>query len=163
MGRYIKFIFISIIFIVLQTTVANIISIRGISPDFLLIWIVLIAIRYGQIESTLFGFIIGLIYDLATGGVIGLSSLSKSVSGFIAGYFFNENKTVITLSSYRFLLIVLLISLIHNSFYYLIYLQGSELNTFSSIVKIGGITTLYTTTISLLPVFIFMRKYSFIR
>ncbi len=163
MSRYIKFIFISIIFIVLQTTVANIISIRGITPDFLLIWIVLIAIRYGQIESTLFGFTIGLLYDLATGGVIGLSSLSKSVSGFMAGYFFNENKTEITLSTYRFSLIVLLTSLIHNLFYYLIYLQGSEINTFRSIVVIGGITALYTTTFSLLLVFIFMRKYSFLR
>ncbi|MDI6804099.1 MAG: rod shape-determining protein MreD [Bacteroidota bacterium] len=163
MGRYLKFIFISIIFIVLQTTVANIISIRSISPDFLLIWIVLIAIRYGQVESTLFGFAIGLLYDLATGGVIGLSSLSKSVSGFVAGYFYNENKTEITLGSYRFLLIVLLTALLHNLFYYLIYLQGSELNTFRSIVMIGGITALYTTTISLMPVFIFMRKYSFIR
>lgn len=163
MSRFTKFIFISIIFIVFQTTVANIISIKGISPDFLLIWIVLIAIRYGQVESTLFGFIIGLLYDLATGGVIGLSSLSKSLSGFMAGYFFNENKIEITLSSYRFLLIVLLTSVIHNLFYYLIFLQGSELNTFRSIVMVGGITALYTTTISLLPVFIFMRKYSLIR
>ena len=51
------------------------------------------------------GFFIGLALDLLSGsdGMLGLSALTKTVAGFIAGYFYNENKTLQTLGSYRFL------------------------------------------------------------
>lgn len=158
---HLKYIFISLIIILLQSTVVLYFSISNIVPDLLLIWIIFIAIKWGQIPGTIYGFGIGLIFDLVSGGFIGLSSLSKAISGFITGYFYNENRIEIVLGSYRFLMIVLLISIIHNLIYFLIFIQGSEISPFYALIRIGSTTALYTTTISILPVLLFARKYSF--
>jgi rod shape-determining protein MreD len=123
--------------------------------------IVYISITEGQISGTFYGFGIGLLFDIITGDVIGISSLSKSMAGFISGYFFNENKIELTMGSYRFLLILLFVSSIHNLIYFLIYVQGSEISALYVISKVGLTSALYTTTVSILMVLVFVRKYSF--
>ncbi|MBU1299387.1 MAG: rod shape-determining protein MreD [Bacteroidetes bacterium] len=161
MNKHVKFILTSIFLIVVQTTVIRYLSLEGIIPDLLLIMIVYISITEGQISGTLYGFGIGLLFDIITGDVIGISSLSKSMAGFISGYFFNENKIELTMGSYRFLLILLFVSSIHNLIYFLIYVQGSEISTLYAISKVGLTSALYTTTVSILMVLVFARKYSF--
>ncbi len=145
----------------MQSTIIPFFSIANITPDLLLIWIVFIGLKCGQIPGTLYGFGIGLIFDLVTGGFIGLSSLSKSMGGFIAGYFYNENRTEILLGSYKFLLIILTVSVIHNFIYFLIFTQGTEISLYFALFRIGGTTALYTTSISIIPLLFFARKYSF--
>jgi len=161
MNKHVKFILTSIFLIVVQTTVIRYLSLEGIIPDLLLIMIVYISITEGQISGTLYGFGIGLLFDIITGGVIGISSLSKSIAGFISGYFFSENKIELTLGSYRFLLILLFVSSIHNLIYFLIFVQGSEISTLYAISNVGLTSALYTTTVSILMVLVFARKYSF--
>lgn len=161
MNKHIKFILASILLVVVQTTVTRYLSLEGIIPDLLLIMIVYISITEGQISGTLYGFGIGLLFDIITGGVIGISSLSKSIAGFISGYFFSENKIELTLGSYRFLLILLFVSSIHNLIYFLIFVQGSEISTLYAISNVGLTSALYTTTVSILMVLVFARKYSF--
>lgn len=161
MNRQIKYILLSFMFILLQTTVVQLFSLNGIVCDVLLIWVVYISIQEGQMSGTIYGFSIGLVFDMVSGGFLGLTSLTKALGGFSAGYFHNENKTEITLGSYRFLLVVLLSSVLHNFIYFLLYQQGSEINIWLAVLKIGLTTTLYTTTISIIPVLIYARKFSF--
>jgi hypothetical protein len=59
------------------------------------------------------------------------------------------------------LLIVLFISIFHNVLYFLIYQQGSEINLWSAVLNLGTTSTLYTATVSIIPVLIYARKYSF--
>lgn len=161
MNRYIKYISLSLLFILLQTTVVQLFSLNGVVCDLLLVWVIYISIREGQISGTIYGFSLGLIFDMVSGGFLGLTSLTKALSGFLAGYFYNENKIEITLGSYRFLLIVFFASVLHNFLYFLIYHQGSEINLWSAVVNLGTTSTLYTTTVSIIPVLIYARKYSF--
>jgi rod shape-determining protein MreD len=161
MNRQIKYILLSLLFILLQTTVVQLFSLNGIVCDMLLIWVVYISIQEGQMSGTIYGFSIGLVFDMVSGGFLGLSSLTKALCGFSAGYFYNENKIEITLGSYRFLLVVLFSSILHNFIYFLLYQQGSEINIWLAVLKIGLTTTLYTTTVSIIPVLIYARKYSF--
>jgi rod shape-determining protein MreD len=161
MSNQTKYILLSLFFILMQTTLVQLFSLNNIVCDLLLIWVVYIAIREGQIIGTVYGFAIGLVFDIITGGFIGLSSLTKSLSGFFAGYFYNDNKTEITLGTYRFLLLVLFTSIIHNVIYILIYQPGSELNIWLTMLKIGGTTTLYTATVSIIPVLMNARKFLF--
>src|SRR5258706_12621890 len=111
MRKLIIYCFISMLLILAQTSLLRLVSLEGITPDILTIWIVYIALKEGQLSATLSGFCIGLIVDLITGNFIGLAALTKTLAGFFAGYFYNENKTRLTLGSYRFPLIVLLTSL----------------------------------------------------
>lgn len=152
---------LSLLFLLLQTTLIKYLAITTIVPDILLIWIAYVAIRRGQIASTTTGFCLGLAMDLLSSGdgMLGLSALSKTVAGFVGGYFFNENKTVQTLQGFRFITVVLVISLVHNLIYFLIFLQGTGLGWWDAVMWYGIPTSLYTSATALLPMFGFARKY----
>ena len=159
MSRWLSYGILSLGFIMLQTKVMRLLTLEGITPDILTIWIVYLAVKEGQMAGTLLGFCIGLGFDFATGSFIGLSALTKTICGFTAGYFYGENKAPTILSSYRFLLIVLFVSLVHNTIYFIIYTQGSDIGILRAVFQVGIATTFYTTTWSLLPMFAFARKY----
>lgn len=152
---------ISVLLVLLQTTLFRFLAIGTVAPDLLLLWIVFLALRQGQIAATTAGFLIGLTLDLLSGGdgMLGLSALSNTVAGFVAGYFFNENKTFQTLGSYQYLLIVMVVSLVHNVIYFLIFLQGSDVGWWRTIVIYGLLASLYTTAFGLLPMFVISRKH----
>jgi len=160
MWKHLKYLFISLIFVIIQIEIASLLSLEGITPDILTISIVYIALQKGQIPATIWGFCIGLIFDFAVGNFIGLSALSKTVVGFAAGYFYGENKALISLGSYRFVLVVLIVSFIHNTVYFTVFTFGSEVTVLKAIFQIGLATTFYTAALTLLPMFVFSRKLS---
>lgn len=151
---------LTILFVLLQTTLAQYLAVAGLSPDIALIWIVYLSLRRGQITGTVAGFFIGLVLDLLSGsdGMLGLAALSKTAGGFTAGYFFNENKTVQTLGSYRFVLIILSVSLVHNLIYFIIFLQGSGAHWWQAILLYGIPAAVYTAAVGLIPTFVFARR-----
>ena len=158
-AKQIKYALISLFLLVLQTQVNRLLIIEGITPDILLIWIVYLALRNGQMQGTLWGFAIGLTFDLVTGSFIGLSAMTKTIGGFTAGYFFNENKIHLILRSYQFIIIVLIVAVLHNTIYFLIFTQGSEIGFVRAVIQYGVSTALYTSIVTLLPMFSFARKY----
>jgi rod shape-determining protein MreD len=151
---------LTILFVLLQTTIAQYLAVAGLSPDIALIWIVYLALRRGQITGTIAGFFTGLVLDLLSGndGMLGLAALAKTAGGFMAGYFFSENKTLQTLGSYRFILIILAVSLVHNLIYFIIFLQGSGAHWWQSILLYGIPAALYTAAFGLIPTFVFARR-----
>ena len=159
MGKHFKYLFFSFILMNLQTYISQLISLRDIAPDLLLIWLVYIAIKEGQLTGTIWGFIIGLMFDLSSGSFTGLSAMTKTIAGFTAGYFFDEDKAPLTLGSYRFVLTVLFVSLIHNTIYFIILTRGSDIGLLKAIFQIGLATSFYTSAVALLPMFVFGRKY----
>jgi rod shape-determining protein MreD len=160
MRRTLVDIALTVLFVLLQTTIAQYLAVAGLSPDIALIWIVYLALRRGQITGTLAGFFTGLVLDLLSGsdGMLGLAALSKTAAGFTAGYFFNENKTLQTLGSYRFILIILFVSLVHNLIYFIIFLQGSGAHWWQAILLYGIPAALYTAAVGLIPTFVFARR-----
>jgi rod shape-determining protein MreD len=160
MQPYIRSALVVIGLILLQTTFLPFITLGGYLPDIFIIYLVYIALRRGQIEATVSGFIIGLLQDIITTHFFGLAALSKTIAGFVAGYFFNENTAEQTLGSYRFVLLVALCSVVHNFIYFIFFFQGSGnpvlLSAMESIIGI----TLYTCVVSVLSMFFFSRKYN---
>jgi rod shape-determining protein MreD len=146
--------------VVAHTTLTKFITIGGIVPDIPLIAVVYLALRRGQIVGTVAAFSMGLALDLlgGTDGMLGLSALAKTSAGFIAGYFYNENKMSQILGGYQFVVIVVLASTVHNLVYFLIFLQGSGLSWTMTLVRYGLPTTLYTAAASIIPMFVSARK-----
>lgn len=134
---------------VLQLTVVPLISLDSIQPDLLIIVIVIFTLRYGQLFGTIFGGIAGLFFDLISGGVIGAAMFSKTISSFIAGYFFNENKIQYNLSTLYFLVIVFITSSINSFFYLLITSSEIKLTASYLFLEQGILPGLYTSLISL--------------
>lgn len=145
--------------LVLQTTFIQWMELGGVVPDILFVWLMYIAITRGQVDATVAGFAVGLLQDLATTQFFGLAALAKTVSGFVGGYFYNENKTEITLGTYRFVLVTMICSVVHNLIYFGIFFQGTDGGVLVPLLRYTMTTTLYTGAVSALPMFAFFRKY----
>ena len=160
MQPYIRSALVVIGLLLLQTTFLPFIALGGYLPDLFILYLVYIALRRGQIEATISGFIIGLLQDIITPQFFGLAALSKTIAGFVAGYFFNENTAEQTLGSYRYVLLVALCSVVHDLLYFIIFLQGTGGSVFISTIEYTMGMTLYTCIISVLPMFFYSRKYN---
>ena len=160
MERYLRTSVAALLLLLLQTTFVPYLSFEGYGPDLLLIWVVYVAIRRGQVEAAVAGFLVGFLQDVTTTQFFGLAALGKTVAGFAAGYFFNENKTWQTLGTYRFVLIIFLASLIHNILYYMIFFQGIETSLVAATLQYSMLTGFYTSVLGFLPMFVFARKHS---
>ena len=161
MEHYIRSGLLALALLLLQTTFLPFFSVGGFLPDLFLIWVVYIAITRGQQEATITGFVAGLMQDAVTIQFFGLIALTKAIAGFVAGYFYNDNITEQTLGSYRFVLIVLLASFVHNLIYYGIFLQGIQESVFVTMIQFSVASSLYSGVLALLPMFAFVRKYRF--
>ncbi len=161
MKRLALYVVLSILVVVVQALVARFLVVVDIVPDLVLLWIVYIAVREGQLAATTAGFLLGLIIDLLSGqdGMLGLSTLSKTVGGFVAGYFFSEGKTYQTLGGSRFIIAVAIVSVVHNGLYFVIFLQGTDIGWWEILLRYGIPTALYTSVVALVPMFVFARKY----
>ena len=160
MQPYIRSALVIIGLLLLQTTFLPFAALGGYVPDLFILYLVAIALRRGQIEATISGFIIGLLPDIITTQFFGLAALSKTIAGFAAGYFFNENTVEQTLGSYRYVLLVALCSVVHNLIYFVIFFQGISSSVFISTMEYTMGTTLYTCIIGVLPMFFYSRKYN---
>jgi len=158
MERHLRSILIVLGLLLLQTTFVPLLSLGGTVPDLLLIWVVYTALRRGQVETTIAGFLVGLLQDLVSTQLFGLAALSKTVAGFLAGYFYNENKIDQTLGTYRFLLVVGSCSIAHDAIYFLIFLQGTDVSPILAATQFTLATTAYTMAVSALPMFAFSRR-----
>lgn len=159
MEHYIRSALVALALLLLQTSFIPFLSVGGFLPDILLIWVVYVAIKRGQMEATITGFVVGLLQDAVSMQFFGLSALTKTIAGFVAGYFFNDNSTEQTLGSYRFLTILLLSSFVHNIVYYGVFLQGIQDSVFTTMIEFSVFTGLYTVLLGMFPMFTFVRKY----
>lgn len=146
--------------LIIQITILPFFSLEGAVPDLILILLVFYGIKYGHITGTILGFFYGLFFDLITGGLLGSAMFTKTLSGFIAGYFSNENKFDFYLRSFGFSLAVLICAIIDEITYDI--LSGSEFsnNLLTSFFQEGLLPGIYTAVLSLV-VLAFQRKRRF--
>ena len=142
---------------IIQLSIIPLISIGSIIPDLIIILIVSFSLRYGQFYGTIFGAFSGLLFDLVSGGILGSAMFAKTISGFVAGYFYSDNKIEYNTSTMFFLLIVFISSAI-NSFFYLI-ISSSEIKLTAShlILEQGVLPGIYTALFAL-PVVVFNQR-----
>lgn len=159
MNPRVRFGLIAVALFLVQMTFVPLIPVAGFTPDLLILWLVAVGIRRGRLEATIGGFLVGLLHDLTATQFLGLAALAKSVTGYVAGSFHNENTAEQTLGSYRFVLTALLLSVLHNLIYYAVFFQGIERSVvFATIGSTIG-TSAYTAVISILPMFWFSRRF----
>lgn len=162
MLEYLKYAGILIALIIVQKTLVGLIEVTSfqITPDIVIIGLVYVAIKKGKITGTVSGFVAGLFLDILSFTFLGLMALSKSVAGFIAGFFNIENKTERYLNTFMFTVIVCIASLINNIIYFTIYFQGTNLMFTDVLLRYVLPTTVYTGIFSIIPVIFARRKKS---
>ena len=149
--RFVIYAIIALIVTVFSVVFLQLISVGGVGPDLLLILCVWVALSEGQYAGMLFGFGVGLIYDITSPDVLGSNALAKTGASFVAGYFYSELRLSKNLSSVRFLSIIVLCAFVHNLIYFFLYIQPTEISFVSFFVKNGVASTLYTTVLAIAP------------
>lgn len=158
------YIFAVLLFIplaVIQLTLVPWLSYNQVGPDLILILLVFYTLRVGQLGGTILGFIFGLAFDLISGTILGSAMFTKTLSGFLTGYFYNENKVEQNIHSLSLLLIVFLIGTVDS----IIYSFFGNSNTGSTSILImffmqGLLPGLYSSVLAL-PLVVFYTKKMF--
>ena len=133
------------------------IAIDSIVPDLLMIVLVYYTVLNGQFYGTILGAIFGLLFDIVSGGILGGAMFSKTIGGFVAGYFYSENKIEFNTATLFFVVIVFIATEV-NSFFYLL-LTSSEIKMTAAHLVLGqGILHgIYTAAICI-PIVIFNQR-----
>lgn len=152
--KYIIYFFILLVIILLHTIVVDIIAIEDITPDLFLIFVVWLTLKEGTYFGLFAGFFIGLLFDTISADIIGTNALSKTVVAFITGFFYKERNDYKIIQNYKFILIVLFTTIIHNLIYFFFYIKTSEQNFMLFYLKYGIASAFYTTFFAAL-VFLF--------
>jgi rod shape-determining protein MreD len=71
--------------VVLQVVLASQVSVLGVTSDLFLIFTVVAAIAWGSMEAAIFGFVSGVVADIAFMELTGLRSLVYVVTGYFVG------------------------------------------------------------------------------
>lgn len=141
----------------IQLTLVPFITIMEAAPDLIIILLVYQTLLNGQIYGTIAGCIMGLLFDLFSGGLIGGYMFSKALTAFIIGYIYNENKMEVYTEKYWFVLIVLFASII-DSFVHGVILPGeSNVSFILLFFNISLLSGLYTAAIST-PFLLFKKR-----
>ena len=125
MSEYLKSAIFLVFLVIVQKTLIWLVALTHyeITPDILLIGLVLLGIRKGKIAGSVGGFLSGLLLDFMSFSFLGLMALSKATAGFVSGYFNNENKIERYTKSYIFIIIVFTCSVLNNLIYFVFYFQ----------------------------------------
>ena len=155
--NYLKPVLLFIPLAIIQLVVIPLISIYNVTPNLILILIVYYTLKDGQIFGTILGFILGLLLDLFSGGLIGAFMFSFTISAFLAGYFYSENKMDINLTSYFFLLILFISACVNSFLYARISNSASNVSLLLLLIEEGLLPGLYTTLFGI-PIVVFNSK-----
>ena len=135
--------------LLIQTAWTHGISIADIRPDVVLIIIVYIGIRSGQLEATIFGFASGFLLDVYNPEFMGVNALANSVVGFAVGY----TRAGIVAEDFRVQALALLIaSLTHDLLYFGLSSAANPGKVITLLFRYGIGTAVYTTIIGIVCV-----------
>lgn len=139
--------FVAIVFLFLQMVAANRLAIGDIVPDFPLLFVVYLGLFRGSFQSTIAGFLVGVLQDLYNPALLGLNALLKSIVGFIAGHIGSKTE----LDSIPFLALIFLLSNIgHDLCYLLIYLKFDIVRIVILFFTVSLPSAVYTTFIGII-------------
>lgn len=145
---------LALILTAVQLTIIPFFEINLISPDLLLILLVYYSVQKGKIFGSVYGFVIGIIFDIASGGLLGVTMFSKSLAGFTAGFFYNENQIDENLRSIKFAFIILLTAAIDSFTRGILTTSIFEMNLFQLIFRNGIFPGLYSAVFAI-PLILF--------
>lgn len=139
--QFIKYIFIFLVLLFIEKNLISFVAINDITPDLILIFVIIFSLRENRPESTIVGFVAGLIQDAFTTTFFGLSALTKTIVGFW-GCFFHQPKRKYSLVYYMGTFLVLVV--MHDILYQVVYRLGGEAKFFKLLFYHALPRSLYT-------------------
>jgi len=150
----IKYSILGLLVLIFQWMLGDIFSIYGLTPSFLVIFIVYVGLTHSQLSAIWLGFFLGFLIDALTGtDMMGISALSLSAVGYLSGIFHGRIVRIPVIVQYLlytgFLLVFFMLTV-------MISLQDSQFATGNIVFLILLPKTLYTLAL-LSGIFIVLR------
>jgi rod shape-determining protein MreD len=152
--KYIVPLFVFIPVVLIQLTVIPFVAIQEVVPNLILIAVVYFSISNGQIFGTITGASYGLLFVLISGNLVGSHMLSKTVAGFVAGYFSGETRREKYLYTYSFTFVVLLSALADAMIFSFFSVIDFNTNFLMALFNHALLPSIYTSIVSILVVVI---------
>lgn len=114
MQAYAPHLLVLFVSVILQTTIMPHFRVMGSQPDLVLIVTVTFAFLEGSALGSATGFMGGLLQDLAVTQVVGLSALSKTLVGYMAGQL---ERTIFTESIFLPVISIFIATLVNETIY----------------------------------------------
>jgi rod shape-determining protein MreD len=133
------------VFLALQSALAGRMAFGRIEPDFVVMCVVLLGLQRGPVQGALFGFVIGLIVDLANPGSLGLNALANTLVGFGTGRIGAATSTGWVILA----IVFFMATLAHDVVYYLVYLWPRVGGALYSVITTALPSAVYTAIVGL--------------
>jgi len=145
--------------IIFQITLLKYVAIEvkpniSVQPDIILLMLFFFGLRFSQNTSTITGFLTGLVYDMLSGGIVGLSAFTKTIIGFILGFAPNRQK-IKQIS--QFIILLFTIVLLHDLLFNMIYVLDTDINYWSLVLNHSLPSSIYTVFLGVI-VFFWLEK-----
>jgi rod shape-determining protein MreD len=133
-----------------QWLVFSHLQVWGVVPDAVLLYVAVIALRYGRVPGALAGFAAGLAMDfLVFGGFIGLGALIKTVLGFVVGVFRSERGEMLRFDPFTAFVGALVLATVHNGLWVITTLLVEDTRTLFAVLGLWLGGALYTAVLAL--------------
>lgn len=141
-------IIVGLVLTLIQLVVIPFISINGIVPNIVLIYLIFYSLKHGQIAGTFFAFFMGFMYDVASAGLIGSGMFSYTLAAFIAGYFYKEDIYEIIQNRKIIMILFMLSSTLFFFFYSVFGIESINIEDQYSYFVYAVFSALYTALIA---------------
>ncbi len=148
--------FLPVVFI--QLVFIPFISLETVVPDMVLILLIFYTLKFGQLSGLIYGAVFGLLSDLIFGDLIGASMFSKTLTAFIIGYMYSEQKVDYYFRSLFFPMLVFLGALIDSTIFSLITNFEFDSNVMLLLFQQSLLPAVYTAIISSIIPFVYPRS-----
>ena len=147
-----NYVLIFIVILFLQLFLVNILTIKNIRPDLILIFVLYLSVKIGSSKGIIAGFCIGIIIGLLDNSVsLGLSCLVYSVVGYLGGRLQRQTYKMLPFQFYTYSLVIVAVSfMIFNYFTFNNQLQ----HDFYLFIAMWIKSALYTISIAVLLQFV---------
>lgn len=76
-----------ILVILLAIQLSNVMAIKSVFPDFMLIFVILFSLHFGDFKGILFGFVVGLLVDMMGGTLFGINAFIFSFLAWFTHFY----------------------------------------------------------------------------
>ena len=143
--------------IIFQKFLDDYAAINLVAPQIVVLFVVYVALREGQLFGICNAFIAGFFHDLLVTHFLGLTSFIAVIAGFIAGFFYKESDIELAAKNLSFAWISA-ISLFFAELAALPIVASGELNYLYVFLKFTLGTTVYTSVFAMIIVFVNGRR-----
>lgn len=151
----IKYIIVYFILIVFETNVIYLFAIYNITPDLILIFVLIISYKEERTPAMLIAFFAGLLQDVFSADFFGLAALTKVIIVFVASFFQLPTKKY---SLLYYTMSFLFLIFFHDLVYQFIYALGGEIGFFKLLIFYILPSTIYTLIFGVMAYLILKRK-----